>query len=180
MHIQKVWRAPILALAITAMTMVGLTVISTQASPVHSTTVTQVAESAVTTAAAVPHSITDIFPSITFGWVIYLNYTHKQVGSVLLQAFVAGAGAAAALVCATAGIGFLGGVCAFIFAFATAYMIGIMQQAYSKGTGIVLEFTYAGTWFGYLDANWTPVNTGPICPSQMWKDIPCVGKGITV
>jgi hypothetical protein len=96
-------------------------------------------------------------PSISFGWVIYVHWFHKEVGSILLQAFFAGVGAAGAAACTLISVGFLVPVCLFLFGFATAAVVAQFNTAYSRGGGIVWEFTWTGSPYGYeyVGDNWT-------------------------
>jgi len=96
-------------------------------------------------------------PSITFGWVIYVHFYHHEVGNALLHAFIAGAGAAASLVCTAISIGYLVPVCMFLFGAATDYILSIFSTAYNRGGGLVWEFAYTGSPVGYMYVgdNWT-------------------------
>ena len=94
---------------------------------------------------------------VTFGWVIYVHFSHQAIGGALLTAFVAGAGAAAGYVCTLITLGVLVPVCLAVIGFFATYFINLFNQAYHDGDGIVLEFTYVLSYFGYLIApdSWT-------------------------
>jgi hypothetical protein len=96
-------------------------------------------------------------PTVSFGWVIYVHWFHKEVGSILLQAFFAGIGAAAAAACTLISVGFLVPVCLFLFGFATAAVVAQFNTAYSRGGGIVWEFLWTGSPYGtmYVGDNWS-------------------------
>jgi len=74
-----------------------------------------------------------------------------------LHAFIAGAGAAASLVCTAISIGYLVPVCMFLFGAATDYILSIFSTAYNRGGGLVWEFAYTGSPVGYMYVgdNWT-------------------------
>jgi hypothetical protein len=94
---------------------------------------------------------------ITFGWVIYVHILHRDTGGIVLEAFAAGAGAAMGYMCSLITVGVLIPVCVAIAAFAAYYFIGLANQAYSEGDGIVLEFTYGAVFFGAMAVpdSWT-------------------------
>ena len=96
-------------------------------------------------------------PTVSFGWLIYVHWFHKEVGSTLLQAFLAGVGAAAASACSLITEGLLIPPCLFLFGFLTALVIGQFQTAYNRGGGIVWEFTPLGNPYGfeYVGDNWS-------------------------
>lgn len=95
--------------------------------------------------------------SVSFGWVIYVHFYHKDVGGVLLTALVEGAAAAASFGCSALSLGWLTAACVALIAIFAAVVIGWFQTAYARGGGIVLEWTYAGGFYGYsyVGDNWT-------------------------
>lgn len=96
-------------------------------------------------------------PTISFGWVIYVHFSHQEVGEVVWTAFFAGAGAALGAACAAISLTLLTAGCVFLAAAATTVMIGIFQTAFNRGGGLVLEFLYNGDPYGYeyVGNNWT-------------------------
>ena len=89
-------------------------------------------------------------PSVSFGWVIYVHWSHKEVQNILIQAFFAGIGTAAALACDFISVGLLIPVCTFLFAASTYAVISQFNTAYNRGGGLVWEFAYNGSPVGFM------------------------------
>ena len=119
---------------------------------VKGNTVTQTVDTSAVTAWPV---VAD--PSVTFGWVIYLHWSHSEVGNVLLNAFFAGVGAASAVACTAGSLGVLTAPCMALFGFVFGAVIAMFNMAYSRGGGLVWEFTYALGYCGYMYVgnNWS-------------------------
>jgi hypothetical protein len=88
--------------------------------------------------------------AVSFGWVIYVHFSHRALGGALLEGFVGGAAAGLTWLCSTISIGYLVPACMVIAGFLAAYFLGVIDQAYNEGRSIVFEFTYALSYFGYL------------------------------
>ncbi len=96
-------------------------------------------------------------PRVSFGWVIYVHWSHTEVQNILIQAFFVGIGASAALACDFISVGLLIPVCTFLFAASTYAVISQFNTAYNRGGGLVWEFAYSGSPVGYIYVgdNWS-------------------------
>ena len=92
-------------------------------------------------------------PKVTLGWVVYVFFSKGDLQAWLFTALVDGAGAAAGAACAFASeVPPVAIACAGLVAFVWSYFHSLFQTAVNRNGGIVLEFTYSGTWWGYLYA----------------------------
>ena len=96
-------------------------------------------------------------PSVSYGWLIYVHYTHSEVGSALWQGAIWGSAGFATAACSTLSVGWLTVSCAALFEGSAGYFSSLFSTAYSRGGGIVLEYSYGGWYVGceYVGNNWT-------------------------
>ena len=92
-------------------------------------------------------------PKVTFGWVVYAFFSKSDLQAWVFTAAVDSVAAAAGAACA-----FLDEVppaaiaCAALVVWVWSYFKHLFTVAIHRNGGIVLEFTYTGTWAGYLYA----------------------------
>lgn len=93
-------------------------------------------------------------PKVTFGWVIYAFFSKTDLQNWLFSALFDSIGAAAGIAC-----GYLtlvaapaGATCAILVVFFWDYFHHLFDTAIGRNGGIVLEFTYVGSYVGYLYA----------------------------
>jgi hypothetical protein len=94
---------------------------------------------------------------VSFGYEIYVHFTHQDLSNTLVTAFVAGFAAAAGVACSAASLGWLTYPCAAVVAFVGALFLNWCSTAYNRGGGLLLDFTYLGSFTGYsyVGNNWT-------------------------
>lgn len=85
---------------------------------------------------------------VGYGWLIYAHFTYDDLCGIVWKALSSGLGVAAGYISALAG-GPIGLALAFIFTLAAAIVYGWVQTAIRRGGGIVFEFTYWLSPWGY-------------------------------
>lgn len=90
-------------------------------------------------------------PDVTFGWVIYVYFSHSELYWEQVLHLVDGVGAGISWLCGLA-TWVLGIVCGLVFLWLATYFDGIIQTAYNRGGGVVFEWTYWLSYYGYMYA----------------------------
>lgn len=93
---------------------------------------------------------------VSFGWYIYVHFTHADVEGVMLDTLGNGSFAAVAWACSRIPDPYIAGACAVLAAIYYGFIQYWFSQAAQRGGGLLLDFTYIGSFYTwtYVSNSW--------------------------